>query len=72
MMYSGIGKRFDINWRKFADDNSLKIGDGCVFELEECTSTKLVFRVQILKGDIPPELAQKIPGASANYPINII
>ena len=72
MMYDGIRKRFDTNWRKFAVDNGLKIGDACVFELEECSGSKLVFRVQILDGEIPPELAQKIPGASANYPINIM
>lgn len=74
-MYNGIKKKFDTNWRKFAVDNGLKIGDACVFELCECiggANAKLVFRVQILSGEIPPGLAPKIRGASATYPIDIM
>ncbi|XP_048447787.1 B3 domain-containing protein Os04g0386900 isoform X2 [Pyrus x bretschneideri] len=57
----GSGQRkFDTNWREFVNDNNLKVGDACVFELLECSSTKLVFRVQILRGDIPSELLGKL------------
>ncbi|PRQ56900.1 putative transcription factor B3-Domain family [Rosa chinensis] len=47
------------SWKAFVDDNNLKVGDGCVFELTECSSTKLVFRVQILRGEIPAQLLDK-------------
>ncbi|PRQ56903.1 putative transcription factor B3-Domain family [Rosa chinensis] len=47
------------SWRAFVDDNSLKAGDGCIFELTGCDSTKVVFKVQILRGDIPAELVEK-------------
>ncbi|PRQ56911.1 putative transcription factor B3-Domain family [Rosa chinensis] len=57
-------------WRAFVDDNSLKAGDGCIFELTRCDSTKVVFKVQILRGDIPAELVKKYPG-EAEKPIII-
>ncbi|KAL2234248.1 UNVERIFIED_CONTAM: B3 domain-containing protein [Sesamum indicum] len=47
--------RFDPKWRKFVVDNNLEIGDACVFELME-HSTTIKFRVHILRGDLPPEL----------------
>ncbi|XP_050387012.1 B3 domain-containing protein Os04g0386900-like [Argentina anserina] len=47
------------SWKSFVDDNSLKAGDGCVFELISCDSTKVLFKVQILRGDIPAELMEK-------------
>nr|POF13408.1 b3 domain-containing protein [Quercus suber] len=52
-------KKFDSGWRAFINDNNLKAGDACVFELIERSSKKLVFRVQILRGDIPPEFQGK-------------
>lgn len=67
----GSCKRFDGSWRKFAEDNNLKVGDACVFELIEYSSKKLFFRVQILRGDIPPELLQKVVGETEDSPIVI-
>ncbi|XP_050280742.1 B3 domain-containing protein Os04g0386900-like [Quercus robur] len=66
-------KKFDSGWRAFINDNNLKVGDACVFELIERSSKKLVFRVQILRGDIPPEFQGKVSseGESSNTPIVI-
>lgn len=66
-------KKFDSGWRAFINDNNLKAGDACVFELIERSSKKLVFRVQILRGDIPPEFQGKVSseGESSNTPIVI-
>ncbi|EXB70636.1 B3 domain-containing protein [Morus notabilis] len=64
-------KKLDGSWQNFVDDNNLKIGDACVFELDESSCKKLVFRVQILRGDIPPELHSKIVGESSDSPIVI-
>ncbi|KAK4748038.1 hypothetical protein SAY87_014624 [Trapa incisa] len=50
------GKRFGPEWKHFVEDNDLKVGDACVFELMVCTSRQLKFRVQILRDEIPPEL----------------
>ncbi|MED6152498.1 hypothetical protein PIB30_092675 [Stylosanthes scabra] len=46
-------KFFDGGWRKFAIDNHLGEGDACVFELMENSDEKIIFQVQILKGDLP-------------------
>ncbi|KAK9923833.1 hypothetical protein M0R45_032233 [Rubus argutus] len=46
------------SWGAFVDENNLKAGDGLVFELKECNKTKIIFRVQILRGDIPDELLE--------------
>ncbi|XP_020412913.1 B3 domain-containing protein Os04g0386900, partial [Prunus persica] len=61
-------KRLD-NWRPFAIDNNLKVGGACVFEQLECSSTRLVFRVQILRGDIPSEFLDKLNGDNVDAPI---
>ncbi|RXH93198.1 hypothetical protein DVH24_013774 [Malus domestica] len=73
MTYTGgsIQRKFDINWREFVNDNNLKVGDACVFELLECSSTKVVFRVQILRGDIPSELLGNLKGDTVDAPIII-
>ncbi|KAL2478450.1 B3 domain-containing protein [Forsythia ovata] len=52
--------RFDSNWKTFVLENDLKIGDACVFELMECSSTNLRFKVHVLRGDLPPELLAKV------------
>ncbi|XP_030553101.1 B3 domain-containing protein Os04g0386900-like [Rhodamnia argentea] len=71
VMLYGKGKRFDSSWRHFVDDNHLKAGDACVFELMECLSTKVTFKVQILRGDLPAELLANISGETAAAPIVI-
>ncbi|KAE9607332.1 hypothetical protein Lal_00026554 [Lupinus albus] len=57
IMYKGrskIRKWFDCGgWKIFADDNCLNIGDACIFELMEYSNQKIVFKVQILRGNIP-------------------
>ncbi|VVA40642.1 PREDICTED: B3, partial [Prunus dulcis] len=70
MIYHGSSshKRLD-NWRAFAVDNNLKVGDACVFEQLECSSTRLVFRVQILRGDISSEFLDKLGGDNVDAPI---
>lgn len=65
------GKRFDYSWRQFVDDNHLKTGDACVFELIECLSSKVTFKVQILRGDFPADLLAKVSGETAGAPIVI-
>ncbi|KAL0913960.1 hypothetical protein M5K25_017455 [Dendrobium thyrsiflorum] len=59
-------KRFGGGWKKFALENKLKIGDGCVFELIDDKELKL--GVQILNGQIPLEF---IKLGSAEKPINL-
>ncbi|XP_059645529.1 B3 domain-containing protein Os04g0386900-like [Cornus florida] len=73
MVYYGdrSGKRFDSNWKTFIIDNDLKLGDACVFELMECNSKNVKFRVQILRGDFPSELLARVNGESSNTPIII-
>ncbi|KAL7083489.1 hypothetical protein ACP275_14G166200 [Erythranthe tilingii] len=65
--------RFDYKWKAFVADNNLKIGYGCVFELMESDSKKAVFKVMIVRGDIPPELQALIDsrGKSEAAPIVI-
>ncbi|CAL0331261.1 unnamed protein product [Lupinus luteus] len=57
IIYKGqtkIRKWFDYGgWKIFADDNCLNIGDACVFELTEYSNQKIIFTVQILRGNIP-------------------
>ncbi|KAK9273220.1 hypothetical protein L1049_018027 [Liquidambar formosana] len=53
-------KRFNHSWKTFVNDNNLKTGDACVFELMECNSRNLKFRVQVLRGDIPSKLLDKL------------
>ncbi|KAK9120514.1 hypothetical protein Syun_018131 [Stephania yunnanensis] len=49
-----IGNRhpqyFGTGWRDFVQENDMKIGDGCLLELVECSSEGAKFRVQILDG----------------------
>ncbi|XP_040369865.1 B3 domain-containing protein Os04g0386900-like isoform X1 [Rosa chinensis] len=73
MTYNGEKrhKQFDRkSWGAFVDENNLKAGDGLVFELKECNSTQIGFRVQILRGDIPDELLEKA-NCEAEKPIFI-
>lgn len=65
------GKRLNTQWKHFVDDNVLKVGDACVFELMVCTTEQLKFRVQILRGDIPLALQARIRGASSDNPLVI-
>ncbi|KAH0456025.1 hypothetical protein IEQ34_013932 [Dendrobium chrysotoxum] len=60
-------KRFGCGWKKFALENKLKIGDGCVFELID-DDKELKLGVQILDGQIPLEY---IKLGSAEKPINL-
>ncbi|XP_020572392.1 B3 domain-containing protein Os04g0386900-like [Phalaenopsis equestris] len=59
-------KRFGVGWRKFVEDNELRVGDGCVFELMD--DKELRFRVQILDGQIPTKIFKR---GSLERPINI-
>ncbi|KAL6137367.1 hypothetical protein ACLB2K_062659 [Fragaria x ananassa] len=62
MTYNGEKRHKQFNrksWGAFVDENNLKAGDALVFELMECNSTQIGFRVQILRGDIPQELIEK-------------
>uniref|UniRef100_A0A2P2JG75 TF-B3 domain-containing protein n=1 Tax=Rhizophora mucronata TaxID=61149 RepID=A0A2P2JG75_RHIMU len=64
-------KRMHSGWGKFVIDNKLKVGDACVFELLECSSQKITFRAQILRGDSPPEFSHWMTGESAEAPVVI-
>lgn len=64
-------KRFDIGWRTFVNDNNLKAGDACVFELMECNTSNIKFRVQILRGDIPSMLLDRANGETSDTAIVI-
>ncbi|KAL2478451.1 B3 domain-containing protein [Forsythia ovata] len=60
-------KGFDSSWRKFVDDSNLVAGDALVFELLESTSVKVMFKVQILRCTIPPELQELINKRKAEF-----
>ncbi|KAK9144248.1 hypothetical protein Sjap_004151 [Stephania japonica] len=60
---------FGNGWRDFVQVNAIKIGDGCLLELEECSSEGAKFRVQILDGKFPDEVDGKNSGNSYNAPI---
>ncbi|KAI5648011.1 hypothetical protein M9H77_34016 [Catharanthus roseus] len=64
-------KKLDKRWKLFIDDNGLKAGDALFWELLESSNEKVKFKVQIIKGDFPAELAAKIDGNSSNTPIRI-
>lgn len=58
-------KRFDFSlWKEFVVDNTLKVGDVCIFELMAQTESVLEFKVQILRGDFPSILLEKEEGTS--------
>ncbi|URD87805.1 B3 DNA binding domain [Musa troglodytarum] len=60
-------RRFDSGWKHFANDNNLKIGDCCFFELMD--DKNFTFRVQLLRGDLPAECLNN--GLSSDRPILI-
>ncbi|KAL7126035.1 hypothetical protein ABFS83_14G158100 [Erythranthe nasuta] len=74
MSYCGDAARprFDYKWKAFVADNNLKIGDGCVFELMEPDSKNAVFKVMIVRGDIPPELQALIDSRGKSEAVPIV
>ncbi|KAI3920783.1 hypothetical protein MKW98_005609 [Papaver atlanticum] len=64
-------KKFDSSWKHFVHDNNLRFGDGCVFELTEHSDNCITFRIQILDGDIPSELLDRVEGQTIEHPITI-
>ncbi|CAL1356579.1 unnamed protein product [Linum trigynum] len=56
MTYQGnwYFKRIQDGWPKFVDDNRIRVGDACVFEVLDRGSrgTKVKFAVQILRGNV--------------------
>ncbi|XP_024996793.1 B3 domain-containing protein Os04g0386900-like [Cynara cardunculus var. scolymus] len=69
-----VTKRFqNQSWGGFATDNKLGTGDACVFELMEggSSSSRIKFRVQILRNKFPAELMENAEGYNMNNPINI-
>ncbi|OIT29506.1 PREDICTED: B3 domain-containing protein Os04g0386900-like [Nicotiana attenuata] len=72
MFYYSNYNKFSAEWKKFVDDNDLKVGDGLVFELSECSTNKIHFKVQILRGDFPSELLpEDEEGATDANPIEL-
>ncbi|XP_022681396.1 B3 domain-containing protein Os06g0112300 isoform X2 [Setaria italica] len=66
-------KKIDAAWRDFAVDNGLRVGDACVFELVTPAAgdgEEVVFRVQVLRGDLPEEITSK--GATSDEPLVIV
>ncbi|KAL2943724.1 hypothetical protein RDABS01_032071 [Bienertia sinuspersici] len=59
-------KKLDNRWKAFAEDNKLKVGDVCVFELMESSDTNLKFKVRVLRGDFPSALVGKQDGTIGN------
>ncbi|XP_040993434.1 B3 domain-containing protein Os04g0386900-like isoform X1 [Juglans microcarpa x Juglans regia] len=68
MLYKGTHtvKWLGSGWKAFVDDNDLKAGDACVFELMESCRTKIILRVHILRGNIPSEFLDKVEGGGGN------
>ena len=71
-------KKLGAEWRDFAGDNGLRIGDACVFELIKPAAggtgsegdEEVVFRVQVLRGNLPEEITSR--GATSQDPIVIV
>ncbi|KAL8028459.1 hypothetical protein ABFX02_14G161700 [Erythranthe guttata] len=74
MSYCGDAARprFDYKWKAFVADNHLKVGDGCVFELMESDSRNAVFKVMIVRGEIPPELQALIDSRGKSEAVPIV
>ncbi|CAJ2650363.1 unnamed protein product [Trifolium pratense] len=76
MIYNGqnICKQFDSKgWGNFVKGNNLKLGDACVFELMEQSKDKIVFEVQILRGDFQFEFSgigesEEMPVVLSEFP----
>ncbi|KAJ1270638.1 hypothetical protein BS78_06G068000 [Paspalum vaginatum] len=64
-------QRLEAGWRAFAVDNGLRLGDGCVFELVDGKPEGVVFRVQVLRADIPPAIRERAGGYTSSSPILI-
>ncbi|CAL5045060.1 unnamed protein product [Urochloa decumbens] len=73
-------KKIGPEWRDFAVDNGLRVGDSCVFELiapaaaggtaaTGIGSEGVVFRVQVLRGGLPEEITSR--GATSDKPLVI-
>ncbi|GAV65325.1 B3 domain-containing protein [Cephalotus follicularis] len=60
---------WNLQWKQFIDDNGLNAGDACVFELVEYSDKSILFRGQILRGDIPSKFLDKANGESADNPV---
>lgn len=61
LLYHGESKRrhFEFSdWKRFATDNNLKMGDACIFEVMESSDVSVKLRVVILRNTsyLPPEL----------------
>ncbi|WVZ25413.1 hypothetical protein V8G54_003957 [Vigna mungo] len=74
MVYCGQNKLQvfrPAGWKKFAVENCLRVGDACIFELMESSDKKVIFEVQILRGDIPSEILKNemIMGQNREMPI---
>ena len=63
-------KRLDSSWKAFTEDNKLKVGDICIFELLE-SNPKLIFKVKILRSDFPSALLGKATGTAPSNPFVI-
>ncbi|WOL19532.1 B3 domain-containing protein [Canna indica] len=66
----GLTRRLCSGWDKFATDNNLQVGDGCVLELVESENGAAKFRVQILRRQ-PLPLHGDPEGLTSNHPILI-
>jgi hypothetical protein len=62
-------QRLDAGWKSFALDNALRLGDGCVFELETADGESVVFRVQVLRAEIPAAIRERAGGYTASSPL---
>ncbi|XP_062230201.1 B3 domain-containing protein Os06g0112300-like isoform X2 [Phragmites australis] len=73
-------KKLGAEWRDFAVDNRLRVGDACVFEFVGTESKgeaknnnqemEIVFRVQVLRGGLPEEVTSR--GATSDEPLVIV
>ena len=71
-------KKLGPGWKDFAIANRLRIGDACVFELIKPAAggtgsegdEEVVFRVQVLRGNLPEEITSR--GATSQDPIVIV
>ncbi|KAL9234723.1 hypothetical protein vseg_009560 [Gypsophila vaccaria] len=58
-------RRLSKGWRTFVEDNTLNLGDVCIFELMSCEASLIKLKVQVLRGDFPSALLEKNVGADS-------
>jgi hypothetical protein len=66
-------QRLEAGWRGFALDSSLRLGDGCVFELVDGATEggTIRFSMQVLRAHVPSAIRERAGEYNSSSPIEI-